>query len=114
MARFYGPVGFDLGTTENPDEPGIYVSDGMEERYYYGDVLKHARKWETGPGVNDDLSITNRISIVADDYTFQHCSGIRYVRWMGANWKVVSFDVERPRLILNLGGVWNGDTAATS
>lgn len=111
MARFYGPVGFYVEAMEDPNDPGVFKPEHMLERSYYGDVLKHTRKWDTGESVNDDLNITNRISIVADDYTFQHCSGIRYVRWMGACWKVLSFDVERPRLILNLGGVWNGDTA---
>lgn len=114
MARFYGPIGFDMGDYEDPNDPGAYKHGGIVERSYYGNVLKHTRKWDTGTGVNDDLTVTNRISIVADDYTYQHCSGIRYVRWMGACWKVVSFDVDRPRIILNLGGVWNGHTAATA
>jgi hypothetical protein len=111
MARFYGAVGFDHGYHEKPNDPSVYDPDRMVERYYFGDVVKHTRKWENDEGKNDDLNITNRISIVADDYTVQHCSAIRYVKWAGACWKVVSMDVERPRIILTLGGVWNGDTA---
>lgn len=111
MARFYGLVGFDLGERESSVSPGDWVSDGMTEKPYYGSVLKHNRRWDNAESVNDDLNITNRISIVANDYAFKHLSGIRYVKYMGAAWKVVSFDVERPRLILNLGGAWNGDTA---
>lgn len=111
MARFHGAVGFDFGYREKPDDPSVYANDGMMERYYFGDVLKHARKWEAGEGVNDNLNITNRISIVADDFTVKYCSAIRYVKWAGACWKVTSMDVDRPRIILTLGGVWNGDTA---
>lgn len=114
MARFYGAIGFDKGEHEDLNNPGVYVSDGMEERYYYGTVLKHAREWRNGESVNDDLNVTNRISIVADDYTFRFCSGIRYVRWMGTCWKVTSFEVARPRMILTLGGVWNGEQARSS
>lgn len=114
MARFYGPVGFDLGEHEDPENPGVWISTNMTEKNYYGTILKHNRRWDNGESVNDDLTVTNRISIVADDYARKYCSGIRYVHWMNANWKVVSFDVQRPRIILNLGGVWNGDTAGTS
>lgn len=114
MARFCGYVGFDKGEREDPNDPGVWLHNQMEERKYFGNILKHNRKWDEGHSVNDDLNVTNRISIVADDYTFEHCSGIRYVRWMGACWKVVSFEVARPRIVLNLGGVWNGDTARTA
>lgn len=114
MARFYGVVGYWMPGHEDPNDPGVWKPAAIVEKNYYGDVLKHNRRWDAGEGVNDDLSVTNRISIVADDETFAHCSGIRYVRWMNAYWKVVSFDVERPRIILNLGGVWNGDKAATA
>lgn len=114
MARFYGAVGFDEGEWEDPNSPGDWVRKNPVERNYYGSILKHNRKWDSGEGINDDLNVTNRISIVADDYAYRHCSGIRYVRWMGVCWKVTSFDVQHPRLILNLGGVWNGDTAGTA
>lgn len=114
MARFYGAVGFDRGERELPGAVGVWAPRRMEERHYYGTILKHNRRWDNGENVNDDLNVTNRISIVADDETFRHCSGIRYVRWMGACWKVVSFEIARPRLILSLGGVWNGDTAGAA
>lgn len=114
MPRFFGPVGFDQGENENSSNPGVWDSVGMIEKNYYGSILKHNRKWDSGESINDDVNATNRISIVADDYAYKHCSGIRYVYWMGAYWKVLSFDVARPRIILNLGGVWNGKQAGTS
>jgi hypothetical protein len=33
---------------------------------------------------------------------------------MGANWKITNVEVEFPRIILTLGGVYNGDTSGTS
>ena len=114
MARFYGLVGFDRGEKEDPNNPGVWISNCMVEKSYYGDILKHNRKWDSGESTNDDLNVTNRISIVADDYAYKYCSGIRYVKWMNACWKVLSFDIAHPRIILNLGGVWNGEQAGAS
>lgn len=111
MARFYGAVGYCMPEHEMPDNPGVWVPEQITERKYYGFVLKHNRKWDAGESVNDNLNVTNRISIVADDYAFKYCSCIRYIRWMNAYWKVQSVDIERPRIILSLGGVWNGETA---
>jgi hypothetical protein len=33
---------------------------------------------------------------------------MRYVEWMNARWKITSIDVKRPRVILTIGGVYNG------
>lgn len=105
MAKFYGEVGY--GTTEET-APGVYTQT-IRERKYYGDVLKVSRRYEKGENLNDNLTVTNQISIVADAYAFEHFFAIRYVRWMGALWKVTTVDVESPRLILTLGGVYNGN-----
>lgn len=107
MARFFGIVGFEDG--EHEVEPGIWVPAQMIERNYFGTVLKRQRKWDgSSEGVNDDVNLTNRISIVADDYMHHHLSAIKYVILYDTYWKVVSFEIQRPRIILNLGGVWNG------
>ena len=108
MAKFFGPVGFSIGDVET--ESGIY-KPRIVEKNYYGDIVRHTRKWDSGYSVNDDLNVTNQISIVADDFAFENCSGIKYVQWMKAKWKVLSFEPEFPRIVLNLGGVWNGDKA---
>ena len=107
MARFHGNVGFSI---PYESEPGIFT-DQMVERSYFGTIVQHTRRWEKGEGLNDDLTLENRISILADDYAYQHCSGIKYVCWMNARWKVNSMKVEHPRILLSLGGVWNGKTA---
>lgn len=107
MARFHGQIGYSIPYEA---EPGIF-KDQMVEKPYFGTVTQHTRRWEKGEGLNDDLTLENRLSILADDYAYQHCSGIKYVRWMNACWKVTSMKVERPRILLSLGGVWNGKTA---
>lgn len=116
MARFHDYVGYEEEPREDPTSPGNYLPSRMVERRHFGTVLKHSRKWDNpvNVSVNDDLNVTNRISIVADAYMTDHWPAIRYVRLGGENWKVASIDVERPRLILNLGGVWNGPTGSAA
>lgn len=81
------------------------------ERQYFGDILRNTRKLQSGESVNDDLSVDNSISIVADAYANEHFFAIRYVQWAGALWKVSNVEVQSPRLLLRLGGVYNGPTA---
>ena len=109
MARFYGEVGYGK-TIENPPNSGIW-SDDISEFAYYGDVVRNSRSTQEGDKLNDDLSVSNSISIVADAYANEHFFAIRYVSWAGTLWKVDSVTVESPRLLLRLGGVYNGPTA---
>lgn len=101
--RFYGLVGYS-STVET--RPGVWVEDQIVERPYYGDVLKFTRRHQTVDKVNDDIEISNQISILADSYAYEHFSEIRYVVWMGVKWKVPTVEVERPRLRLTIGGVY--------
>lgn len=106
MAKFYGPVGYVEGQETGLD----IVTNVPVEKLYRGDIEKNTRRLEKGEGVNDDVTINNTISIVADPYAYQHMHAIRYVKWMGVAWTVTSVDVKYPRLILSLGGVYNGET----
>ncbi len=104
MAKFYGKVGYAV-TTET--SPGVWT-EHIIERNYKGDVRRFVKRWEAGEKVNDDLDISNEIGIISDPYAEQHFHQIRYVAWAGALWKVKSVTVERPRLRLTIGGVYNG------
>lgn len=106
MAKFYGQIGF-VQTIENPPESGIW-EEQVTERNYYGDVNKAVRRWESAQKVNDDINVSNEISILSDPYVTQNIPWIKYVLWNGAKWKVSSVEVQYPRLILSLGGVYNG------
>lgn len=111
MARFHDKVGFLI--CDDNQETGIAENRAVE-RPYYGKVLEHTRRWESTDHVNDDLTVANQIAITANDYAFEHMSAIAYVRWMRGWWKVTSVRVKGPELILTLGGVWNGQTAASA
>lgn len=109
MARFYGKVGFGH-TVET--RPGV-SEDVITERSFYGDVLRPGRSFDGSEKVNRDVSATNRLSILADDYAASNADAIRFVEWRGVLRYVTSVDDERPRLILSLGEVYNGPRAPT-
>lgn len=106
MAKFYGKIGY-IETVEDLNSPGVYVEQ-KTERNYIGDVTRNTRKYEPGKNLNDNLDVNNTISIVADAYAYDHFFAMRYIEWMGALWKISSVEVQRPRLILSIGGVYNG------
>jgi hypothetical protein len=108
MARYHGVVGYGE-SVEDPPGSGVYV-DLITEFPYTGDVIRNTRKLENGKSVNDDISVGNSISIVADQYAIEHFFNIRYVDWAGSLWTVTNVEVQRPRLILSLGRVYNGPT----
>jgi hypothetical protein len=78
---------------------------------YSGDVLKNTGKTREGENLNPNLVLENRLSIVADPFAYANFHAIRYVQWMGAKWQVPSVEVQRPRLILTVGGVYNEQTS---
>lgn len=107
MAKFYGKIGF-IETVESPADSGVYV-ERATERNYFGDVLRNSRRWQTtSDQLNDNLTIDNEISIVADPYALQNFHSMRYVEWMGTLWKISNVTVEYPRLTLSIGGEYNG------
>lgn len=110
MAKFHGAVGYGY-TVEKA--AGVW-EDIIVERSYFGDVLRNSRRLQEDGKVNLELTVQNSISIVADAYASEHFFAIRYVRWSGSLWVVTEVEVQRPRLILRLGGVYNGPTPAPS
>jgi hypothetical protein len=108
MAKFYGPIGYAI-----PEQikPGIW-KDKIVERNSSGDVLRNSSGWSTkADSTNDDLTINNQISIISDPFAYQHAHSMKYVVFMGTRWKIKNVDVQYPRLILTVGGVYNGKQA---
>lgn len=108
MAKFYGSIGY-VSSIETA--PGVWTDSVVEEREYFGDVIRNSRRLDYGEKVNFDISVSNSISILADEYANENFHAIRYVRWNEVCWVSTNVEVRRPRLILELGGVYNGPTA---
>ena len=107
MAKWYGKIGYAI-TVET--EPGLWEEQIIESSYY-GDVTTDRRKRQNSGGVNDDINLSNVISIIADPFANQNCSNMVYIEFMGAKWKITDIEVQFPRLILTIGGVYNGEQA---
>lgn len=104
MNKWYGNVGY-VETAEV--QPGIW--DEQETvRPYYGEFVKKSSKFQVSGEVNDDRDVSVELSIVADPYSDLHFCSIRYVEFGGVKWKVNTVEPRRPRLILSLGGEYNG------
>lgn len=103
MTRYYGELGYaDLVETS----PGVW-EEVFTERPYFGDVTRMSRLLRESQGVNDNVVISNTISVVADAYAYEHIHALRYARMEGAKWRIQTVEVHRPRLILYLGEVYN-------
>lgn len=104
MNKWFGEIGF-----ANPTElkPGIW-EDLIIKRNYYGDVIKNSRRLQSADQLNDNINISNEISILSDPYAIENFHTIKYAMFMGTKWKVNSAEVQYPRLVLSLGGVYHG------
>lgn len=107
MAKFFGEIGYGESVQVSP---GVW-DDVITERSYYGDVVRNTRKLSEDAKVNNDLSVGNSISIVADPYAYEHFFAMRYINWAGTSWIISDVEVQRPRLLLRLGGVYHGPKA---
>lgn len=103
MAKFYGQIGF---ATTKEVKPGIY-KEVIEEKSYYGNLTKSSRSLYSSEYANDDINISNTISVVADPYSLQHIFNMRYVIFQGAKWKIKNVEVKERRIDLTVGGLWN-------
>lgn len=103
MSRYYGIIGY---AERIQTDPGVWV-DTITEKYYKGDFIRNVRTLDNPNKVNNDINISNKISIVADPYAMQNFHLIKYATYMGTKWIVKDVEVLYPRLILSLGGVYN-------
>lgn len=105
--KFYGKIAF-RDTVETV--PGIWKNQ-LTIREYMGDVIRNTRRLQTDSSDTiDDIKISNQISIVADQFAYNHFQSMLYVEFMGTKWKATDVEVQMPRLLITLGGEYNGDT----
>lgn len=105
MAKFYGNIGY-MQMIEK--KPGVWKEE-IVEHAYYGELVRNNRRLQSSNQVNDDVAVANEISIIADPFANQNFYSMRYVEFNGAKWKVTNVEVRHPRLVLTLGGLYNGE-----
>lgn len=105
MAKFSGIIGYGSVIETSP---GIW-EETIIDKTYYGDVTRNYRRNQNSNNVNDDIVISNEISIIADPFAIENFNNIKYVCYNNVKWKVTSIEIQYPRLLLTVGGVYNGE-----
>ena len=105
MAKFYGAIGY---VKNQETKPGKWTGVPAEKKYS-GEFNRIFKRYQRNSNINDDINISAELSIIADPYLFDQMHNIRYVKLKGVAWEVSSVEPQPPRLILNLGGVYNGE-----
>lgn len=104
MAKFHGVIGYAI---QSETAPGVWT-DTITEKFYRGDVILNQQRWQPSEKVNDNFNIDNRLSIIADEFMFKHIGFIKYIVWHNTKWKIQSLSINRPRITLEIGGIYNG------
>ena len=107
MAKIYGAIGYGV-TEESKTQPGVWVNQ-ITERGVAGELIRNSRRLDSSENLNNNITLSNQISIIADPYAIKNFQNIKYIKWIGTAWKVTLVEVQYPRLILTLGGVYNGE-----
>jgi len=110
MSKWFGKIGY-INTVETT--PGVW-EEQFVEREYFGDLPRNHKRWENTQTLSDNITLQNKLSIVSDPYALQNFQYIRYAEIMGTYWKVTAVDVQYPRLVLSIGGVYSGKQIETT
>ena len=105
MAKFHGAIGYAL---LEESSPGVWI-DTIVEKNYRGDIVLDQRRFQSSENLNDNINIDNSISILADAYAYENLGFMKYIVWNKVAWKIQSFSINRPRIVLQIGGVYNGE-----
>lgn len=103
MAKFFGKIGY---AKTKQTSPGVWEEE-ITEREYFGDLTRNTRRLQSSGNLNDNIVVSNEISIIADPFANQNFHAMRYVEFMGTKWKISNVEVQYPRLILTLGDQYN-------
>lgn len=113
--RYHGKVGYVWTEEKIVDgiETGIYEQH-HEEHIYIGETISLKSSWRSSENLNDNIQLNNSFSIVADPFAFKHFQHMKYIEFMGVKWSIVTVDVKRPRILLTIGGEYNGEQTNTA
>lgn len=105
MAKWFGKIGY-AATVQTA--PSVWKPQ-IEEHSYFGDIVRNTSSWNNNTDTtNDDLKFDVQVSIVADHFAQNHFGSMKWIELYGAKWKVIKVEQRHPRLILTVGGLYNG------
>lgn len=104
MSKFAGLVGY---VTQEETSPGVWSPVDNPKRMR-GDVIRQNVNHQDSGKVNSDIALNHRVSLVGDKYAFDNIYYIKWIELTGLKWEVTSVEIQRPRIIVTLGGLWNG------
>jgi hypothetical protein len=106
MAKWSGIIGY---TKIEEVEPGIWSDGEVIEHTHYGDTISDRNLiQQSSDSTNSNISLINRISIVADKFAIENFGYMKYAVVKGVKWKITAVEVQHPRFILTTGGLYNG------
>lgn len=109
--KFSGKAGFRIDDVET--EPGVYEPTIVVKAIKGSVVSNRYQHQNSDKSTIDNVRITNQLSIVANQFLNEHISNLMYIEFQGVKWKVESFDIRPPRVVVSLGGVYNGQEQPT-
>lgn len=102
MAKYAGKVGFAI---QEESSPGVWT-DTVVERKMRGDVIGSSSSFRPGESVNEDVTLGHRLSLMGDPYAYENFTGLRYIWYLGVKWRITGVEIQRPRLIVTVGGTY--------
>ncbi len=115
MAKFTG----ELVVINDYKDDGTGVYEPVKKSFpIAGDLLHQYIKTDSGEKINDDLTISNRFSILASPSLISFISysdgsqlpiTSMYIRYFGVNLKITNIELSPPRVIFTAGGIMHDD-----
>ena len=103
--KYFGKIGFWEANYQ--ERPGVIIPK-IVEKEYFGELTYQTLRWNPTNSQTDDLNISNTLSIISDTYCLEHFNDIKYIILNGIKLKVSSISIEPPRVVLSIGGEYNG------
>lgn len=110
--KYYDDVTFVL-QHEDPNAPGVWKEYAVTKPYM-GDWKRIESKWNAGSNLIDDKRVNNQLEIISDPFAVMNFTHIRYVKWMGQKWSVNTVTLRPPRIVMEIGGLYNAATESLS
>lgn len=103
--KYSGMAGFSSSSEQV--RPGVFKNKIVTYRVV-GDVLNYGYNYQQSNNkVINDIRTTNRLSLLLTPHLRKHIGELVWLEFMGDKWRVDSFNIQSPRAIITLGGLYN-------